>query len=194
VVPVGQDWAFHFEQRVMENFAALRQDMNTNVEAVRRDMTTSIAEVNANVQNLHQQFVIAFQLLNAMISNVQRESNANNAAFQLLNAMVANVQRESNTNIATLQQNMNANNTILMYHLLRNSNRSLLGDEEIIPIPNNQGQPPPPAIFPRFQSDIVFMEEADVNALLDFYNILAQQDDLNSKKRLLCRHIGIIRS
>ena len=81
----------------------------------------------------------------------------------------------------------------LSLQTIRNTNRSLRGTEMIVPVPNHQGVPPPAAVFPHVQSDIVSMEECDVHTLLTFYNILpARREDLDTKKRLLCRHLGLI--
>ena len=76
----------------------------------------------------------------------------------------------------------------------RNTNRSLLADETITPVVNNNGDVPPLDVFPMLQLHIGLMAPRAVNRLLDFYGIVpARRADMNHKKALLCSHLGLLR-
>lgn len=123
--------------------------------------------------------------MNANNATLQQEINASNATLRQMSESVVRIENDVNAIRIDL--------TRLSAQTARNTNRSLLAIETIVPIPNNQGQLPPPDIFPRLQADIGSMEEAHVNELLEFYGILpARRESLDAKKGLLCRQLGFV--
>ena len=129
-----------------------------------------------------------FTALRRDIAALRHDMNENNTAIQLIENDVNIIRNDVNG----IRNDLN----LLSIQTLRNTNRNLLGTtvEMIVPIPNQQGQPPPLDVFPRFQTEIAAMEEPDVNILLNFYGILptTRRDTLHTKKVLLCRHLGLI--
>jgi Protein of unknown function (DUF3294) len=75
----------------------------------------------------------------------------------------------------------------------KNANRALLRLETLVPVPNNDGNLPDQRNFPRTFEDLMNMEARNVNRLLVFYDISTNRDaNLNARKELLCRHLGIV--
>ena len=168
-VPVGPDLAQALLQGLNENTAALQQLNERTTENI------------AALQQLNERTTentTALQLLNERMDE-------SNATLQRVNERTTRIEFDVNAIRTDLSS--------LSLQTIRNTNRSLRGTEMIVPVPNHQGVPPPAAVFPHVQSDIVSMEECDVHTLLTFYGILpARREDLDTKKRLLCRHLGLI--
>jgi Protein of unknown function (DUF3294) len=170
-VPIGQDWARDFERQMMASNDILQQGMRGLQDAMNANNATLRDEMNANNATLRDE-------MNASNATLQQGMNASNATLRRI---------ENDVNSIRIDL------TRLSAQTARNSNRNLLAIETIVPIPNNQGQIPPPDIFPRLQADIGSMEEAHVNELLEFYGILpARRESLDAKKGLLCRQLGFV--
>ena len=74
----------------------------------------------------------------------------------------------------------------------KNANRSLKLGEALVQVPNNQGVLPANLVFPQTIEDLMTMEVNHVNDLLTFYGIIPhRRDNLDQRKKLLGRHIGL---
>ena len=178
-VPLGPDWAQALIQGMENNFAALRREMNENTAALRQEMNENTAALR---QEMNENNAALRQEMNEINAALRQEMNENNATQWQALQLISN-------GVTTIRNDLFS----LSIQTMRNINRSRLRTELIVPIPNQHGAPLPPDLLLLLQSDFVLMEEQDVDALLNFYNILApQQETLDAKKRLLCAHLGVI--
>ena len=89
---------------------------------------------------------------------------------------------------------MNVSLKELLVQTSQNTNSTRDADEDIAPVPNGNGEIPNHDFFPASEMAIVSMGVQQVDALLEFYGHLpGHQDDLNIKKSLLCKCLGLKR-
>jgi hypothetical protein len=130
-------------------------------------------------QEMNEKFDEFRQEMNDTIIALRQEINENNATL-----------RRIKNDVREIRNNLNS----LSIQTIRNTNRNLIGiTESIVPLRNHQGQLPPHDVFPQYPSDVLTMEEQDVNTLLDFYGIIPEtrRENLDTKRRLLCHHLGL---
>ena len=138
--------------------------------------------------------------MNTLQTDLRREMNVNNAVLlQGMNTLQTDLRHEMNVNNAAILRVMNESNADLRHSLAqlsivtaRNTNRSVLANQTIAPVPNIQGNPPPPNLFPQTLVDIATMTLPNVQELLQFYGVeWPPQATLDDKIALLCTQLGV---
>ena len=148
-------------------------------------------------QNLEQRMI---ENNAALLQGMNTLQNVNNAVLlQGMNTLQTDLRREMNVNNAAILRVMNESNADLRHSLAqlsivtaRNTNRSVLANQTIAPVPNIQGNPPPPNLFPQTLVDIATMTLPNVQELLQFYGVeWPPQATLDDKIALLCTQLGV---
>jgi hypothetical protein len=111
------------------------------------------------------------------------------------------IMREMRQNHQALLQEMNRMNRrlngrldVLCVQTSQNTNRAHGAREGIVPVPNDQGEMPDPALFPVSEAAIISMPLRRVDALLVFYGVRPPpRTGINTKKSLLCTKLGLSR-
>jgi hypothetical protein len=168
----------------LEVVAATKRETSLVLESV-----STVAGAPLWAQALALQMNRNFDNLRQEINDIRQEMNDSlremNNSITALRGQMNNLEDD----VRGIRNDVNA----LSVQSIRNTNRNRLENDTIVPLRNHQGQLPPHDVFPQYPSDILTMEEQDVNTLLDFYGIIPEtrRDSLNTKRRLLFQHLGL---
>ena len=167
-------WMMSNKASELEVVASKKREMSLLLESVStvpvgQDLAQALMEGMRQNTAALQQVNERLEQVNERLEQGMRE---NTAAVQQVNERLGRIENEVNGIRGPLTQSL--------IHSSRNTNSSLMFNEPIVPVQNNQGVLPPEDLFPQFQNDI-----------LTFYGVERARRSEDIKKSMLCSHLGL---